>query len=72
MSLHSAHEYYYDIAAQDALQIPTVLICDSFLMREGIKHLLSKTQFQIQDEAVDRPSGFPGFPDAKAILFLIG
>ncbi|GEO12535.1 hypothetical protein MAE02_02310 [Microvirga aerophila] len=53
------------------MEIPTVLICDTFLMREGIKHLLPKTQFQIQDEAVDRPSGFPGFPDAKAILFLI-
>jgi two-component system nitrate/nitrite response regulator NarL len=71
MSLHRTHETYYDLAAQDALQIPTVLMCGNPLTRAGIKHILSETCFQIHDDAVHHKSSLSPAPDAEVVLFIL-
>ncbi len=71
MSLHSIHEGYHALAAQDATQVPTVLICGNFLLGEGIKHILSDTCFRIQEDAVHHPSNLSRVSDAEVILFVV-
>jgi two-component system nitrate/nitrite response regulator NarL len=68
MSLHEAHEAYYDLTAQDALRIPTVLMGGNSLLREGIKHILSETCFLIQEDAVPRAPSLSLDPDAEVVL----
>jgi two-component system, NarL family, nitrate/nitrite response regulator NarL len=71
MSLHKTHETYYALAAQDASQIPTVLMGGNSLTRAGIKHILSETSFQIHDDAVHHESSLSPFPDAEVVLFIL-
>ncbi len=71
MSLHSNHEGNHALAAQDATQVPTVLICGNFLLGEGIKHILSDTCFRIQEDAVHHPSNLSRVSDAEVILFVV-
>jgi two-component system, NarL family, nitrate/nitrite response regulator NarL len=71
MSLHSIHESYHALAAQDASQISTFLICGNFILGEGIKHILSDTCFRIQEDAVHHPASLSRVAEAEVILFLV-
>jgi two-component system nitrate/nitrite response regulator NarL len=71
MSLHSIDEGCDALTAQDASQIPTVLICGNFLLGEGIKHILSDTCFRVQNDAAHHPSNLSFVPDAEVILFVV-
>ena len=71
MSLHRIHEGYHALAADDASQISTVLICGNFILGEGIKHILSDTGFRIRDHDVRHPSSLTGVTEAELILFTV-
>jgi two-component system nitrate/nitrite response regulator NarL len=71
MSLHSTHEGYFARAAQNALRIPTVLMGGNSLVREGIKHILSETCFQIHDHAIHHAPSLSPFPDAEVVLVVL-
>ena len=71
MSLHRIHEGYHALAADDASQISTVLICGNFILGEGIKHILSDTCFRIRDHDVRHPSSLTGVTEAELILFTV-
>jgi two-component system nitrate/nitrite response regulator NarL len=71
MSLHCIQEGYHALAAEDATQVPTVLVCGNFLLGEGIKHILSDTCFRIQEGVVHHPSSLPLVSDAEVILLVV-
>lgn len=71
MSLHSVHDGYHAFAAPNAPQISTVLMCGNFLVREGIKHILSGTCFRIRDDAAHHPSSPSLIPEAEIILLVV-
>jgi two-component system nitrate/nitrite response regulator NarL len=71
MSLHSVHDGYHALAAPNAPQISTVLMCGSFLVREGIKHILSGTCFRIQEDAAHHPSSLSLAPEAEVVLLIV-
>jgi two-component system nitrate/nitrite response regulator NarL len=71
MSLHSTHEGYFDLAVQDALQIPTVLMGGNSLMREGIKHIFSETRFQIHDHVSHHAPSLSLNPDVEVVLVIL-
>jgi two-component system, NarL family, nitrate/nitrite response regulator NarL len=71
MSLHSIHEGYPALVAQDATQVSTVLICGNSILREGIKHILSNTCFRVQERAVHHPLRLSPVSGAEVILFVV-
>jgi two-component system, NarL family, nitrate/nitrite response regulator NarL len=70
MSLPSIHEGNHALSAQDASQIRAVLICGNVLLGEGIKHILSKTCFRVQEGAAHHPSSLSLLPEPEVILFV--
>jgi two-component system nitrate/nitrite response regulator NarL len=71
MSLHSIQESYHALAAKDATQISTVLVCGNFILGEGIKHILSDTCFRIQEGSLHHPLRLSLASDAEVILFVV-
>lgn len=55
-----------------ALKVDTVLICKNFMLREGLRHILSSTRFNVLD---DDPGSFgpseDGEPEAHPGLFIV-
>jgi hypothetical protein len=72
MPFYNTHEGYYARAAEDASRIPTVLMGGNSLLREGIKHILSETCFQIQEDAVRQASSLSRDADAEVVLVVLG
>ncbi len=72
MSLQSINEGYYSLGAQDKPSVPTFLLWENSLARTGFKHILSDTCFRVQDSAINDGLTLSPFPDAKAILFIVG
>jgi two-component system nitrate/nitrite response regulator NarL len=71
VSFHNTHEGSYARAAQNASSIPTALLGGNSLLREGIKHILSTTCFQIHDNAVHQGSSLSLHPDADVVLVVL-
>lgn len=55
-----------------ALKVDTVLICKNFMLREGLKHILSSTRFNVLPDGVDNSTSPEGsISECNPTLYII-
>jgi two-component system, NarL family, nitrate/nitrite response regulator NarL len=64
------HVHDLSCIAQDPLPIPTFLRCGSSLWREGLKHVLAGTCFQVHEDESDDALSLAQFSGADSILVI--
>jgi two-component system, NarL family, nitrate/nitrite response regulator NarL len=70
MSLSNMHAHDFSCIAQYPLPIPTFLRCRSPFWREGLKHVLADTCFQIHEDESSDTLRLERFSDAEGVLVI--